>query len=167
MSTWICLCDAPKLLKFPKDICQFERTLLKQMSLLPTPIWALVPVCPLLCNVVSRLRGMWLFYKYENREADVNAIITEMIKWMFSNETIGALYLFRDGFTPRNITVYFNTHAVEVFLAATKQLYKWYFPSVRLSVCPSVRPSVRHTFLTMFPSSYHHETFRSYYQWPT
>ena len=45
------------------------------------------------------------------------------------------------------------------FLAATKQLYKWYFPSV----CPSVR----HTFLTMFPSSYHHETFRSYYQWPT
>ena len=26
-------------------------------------------------------------------------------------------------------------------------------------------PSVRHTFLTMFPSSYHHEIFRSYYQW--
>ena len=41
------------------------------------------------------------------------------------------------------------------FLAATKQLYKWYFPFVR------------HTFLTMFPSSYHHEIFRSYYQWPT
>ena len=42
-----------------------------------------------------------------------------------------------------------------------------------LSVCPSVCPSVRlsiwlsgcHTFLTMFPSSYHHEIF-SYYQWP-
>ena len=29
------------------------------------------------------------------------------------------------------------------FLAATKQLYKWYFPSVFLSVCQSVRPSVR------------------------
>ena len=28
------------------------------------------------------------------------------------------------------------------FLAATKQLYKWYFPSVRLSVCPSVHLSV-------------------------
>ena len=28
------------------------------------------------------------------------------------------------------------------FLAATKQLYKWYFPSVRLSVRPSVRLSV-------------------------
>ena len=27
-------------------------------------------------------------------------------------------------------------------------------------------PSVHHTFLTMFPSSYHHEIFRSYYQWP-
>ena len=35
-------------------------------------------------------------------------------------------------------------------------------PSVRLSVCLSVC----HTFLTMFPSSYHHEIFRSYYQWP-
>ena len=29
----------------------------------------------------------------------------------------------------------------------------------------SVRLSVRHTFLTMFPSSYRHEIFRSYYQW--
>ena len=43
------------------------------------------------------------------------------------------------------------------FLAATKQLYEWFFPSLCLSVC--------HTFLTMFPSSYHHEIFRSYYQW--
>ena len=35
---------------------------------------------------------------------------------------------------------------IDLFLAATKQLYKWYFPSVRpsvrLSVCPSVRLSV-------------------------
>ena len=45
-----------------------------------------------------------------------------------------------------------------VFLAATKQLYEWYFPSVRLSVC--------HTFLTMFPSSYPHEIFRSYHIGP-
>ena len=29
-----------------------------------------------------------------------------------------------------------------LFLAATKQLYKWYFPSVRPSVCLSVCPSV-------------------------
>ena len=48
------------------------------------------------------------------------------------------------------------------FLAATKQLYEWYF----LSVCPSVRLSVCHTFLTMFPSSYHHEIFRSYHIGP-
>ena len=43
------------------------------------------------------------------------------------------------------------------FLAATKQLQEHFFLSVRLSV--------RHTFLTMFPSCYHHEIFRSYYQW--
>ena len=48
------------------------------------------------------------------------------------------------------------------FLAATKQLYEWYFLSVRLSVCLSVC----HTFLTMFPSLYHHEIFRIHYQWP-
>ena len=30
-------------------------------------------------------------------------------------------------------------------------------------LCPSLR---RHTFLTMFSSLYHHEIFRSYYQWP-
>ena len=53
-----------------------------------------------------------------------------------------------------------------IFLAATKQLYKWYFPSVCPSVRLSVSPSVCHTFLTMFPSSHHHEIFRSYCQWP-
>ena len=41
----------------------------------------------------------------------------------------------------------------------------WMVFSVRLSVCLSVRLSVCHTFLTMFPSSYHHEIFRNYYQW--
>ena len=51
------------------------------------------------------------------------------------------------------------------FLAATKQLYEWFSPSVRPSVCLSVRLSVCHTFLTMFPSSYHLEIVRSYYQW--
>ena len=39
--------------------------------------------------------------------------------------------------------------------------------SVCPSVCLSVCQSVCHTFLTMFPSSYHHKIFRSYYQWPT
>ena len=46
----------------------------------------------------------------------------------------------------------------KLFLAATKQLYEWYFLSVRLAV--------RHTFLTMLPSSYHHKIFRSYHQGP-
>ena len=39
----------------------------------------------------------------------------------------------------------------QTFLAATKQLYKWYFPSVCLSVCPSVCPSV-----TPFSPCSHH-----------
>ena len=50
-----------------------------------------------------------------------------------------------------------HRRGVLLFLAATKQLYEWFSPSVCLSV--------RHTFLTMFPSSYHQEIFRSYYQW--
>ena len=35
-----------------------------------------------------------------------------------------------------------HTRGALYFLAATKQLYKWYFPSVRLVVCPSVCLSV-------------------------
>ena len=69
------------------------------------------------------------------------------------------------GFLTEIMTV-IRSDVVHHFLAATKQLYKWYFPSVRPSVRLSVRLSVCHTFLTMFPSSYHHEIFRSYYQWP-
>ena len=41
------------------------------------------------------------------------------------------------------------------FLAATKQLYKWYFPSVCLSVCPSVRPSVRPSVTPFWLCSHH------------
>ena len=54
-----------------------------------------------------------------------------------------------------------NVSYNSLFLAATKQLYEWFSPYVCLSVCLSVC----HTFLTMFPSSYHHEIFRTYYQW--
>ena len=43
------------------------------------------------------------------------------------------------------------------FLAATKQLYKWYFPSVRLSVCLSVCLSV-----TPFWLCYHHRTIMKF-----
>ena len=38
------------------------------------------------------------------------------------------------------------SHYLLLFLAATKQLYEWFSPSVRPSVCLSVR----HTFFTMF-----------------
>ena len=44
------------------------------------------------------------------------------------------------------------------FLAASKQLYECFSPSVRLPVRPSVTP------FWLFPSSHHHEIFRSYYQ---
>ena len=42
-----------------------------------------------------------------------------------------------------------------VFLAATKQLYKWYFPSVCLSVRPSVRLSVRPSVTPFWLCSHH------------
>ena len=43
-----------------------------------------------------------------------------------------------------------------LILAATKQLYEWF--------SPSVYPSVT-LFFTMFPTLYHHEILRSDYQW--
>ena len=53
-----------------------------------------------------------------------------------------SLFLCNDSLIKHYIHLSFLSH----FLAATKQLYKWYFPSVRpsvrLSVCPSVCPSV-------------------------
>ena len=54
-------------------------------------------------------------------------------------------------------------HSLLIF--SCDQAALWMVQSVRPSVCPSVRLSVRHTFLTRFLSTYHHEIFRSYYQW--
>ena len=51
-------------------------------------------------------------------------------------------------------------------LFSCDQAALWMVQSVRPSVRLSVRLSVCHTFLTMFPSSHHHEIFRSCYQWP-
>ena len=48
-----------------------------------------------------------------------------------------------------------SPHFPESFLAATKQLYKWYFPSVRPSVCLSVRPSVRPSVTPFWLCSHH------------
>ena len=47
--------------------------------------------------------------------------------------------------------LFVNSTSRNIFLAATKQLYKWYFPSVCPSVCPSVRLSV-----TPFSPCSHH-----------
>ena len=57
----------------------------------------------------------------------------------------------------------FAIHKSDVLL-----LYRTYIFScdqAALRMVQSVCSSVRHFFLTMFPSSYHHEIFRSYYQW--
>ena len=45
------------------------------------------------------------------------------------------------------------------YIFSYDQAALWMVQSVCLSVCLSVCPSVRHTFFTMFPSSYHHEIF--------
>ena len=50
-------------------------------------------------------------------------------------------------------------------LFSCDQAALWMVFSVRLSVRLSVCLSVCHTFFTMFSSSYHHEIFRSDYQW--
>ena len=49
----------------------------------------------------------------------------------------------------------FESHHILSFLAATKQLYKWYFPSVRPSVCLSVCPSVRLSVTPFWLCSHH------------
>ena len=51
--------------------------------------------------------------------------------------------------------------SARILIFSCDQAALWTVFSVRLSVCLSVC----HTFLTMFPSSYHHDIFRSYYQW--
>ena len=54
--------------------------------------------------------------------------------------------------------IFSNTVFQIQFLAATKQLYKWYFPSVcpsvRLSVCPSVRLSHLFDYVPIIVSSW-------------
>ena len=92
----------------------------------------------------------------------------DILKCIFSNENIYISIEMSLKFIPKsqinNIPALVQIMAWcrpgdKPFLPATKQLYEWYF----LSVCPSVRLPVCHTFLTMFPSSYHHEIFRSYH----
>ena len=76
------------------------------------------------------------------------------VRWYISTDT----YMVSMGYVITSLRAYILHHDA-IFLAATKQLYDWFSPSVRPSVCLSVS----HTFCTMFPSSYHHEIFRGYY----
>ena len=55
----------------------------------------------------------------------------------------------------RPVTAIKSLRLALFFKAATKQLYEWFCPSVRLSV----------TTFSLFVSSYHHEIFRSNYHW--
>ena len=79
--------------------------------------------------------------------------------WIYVNEWVHNARLFEWKLKECNVINCIND--VCCFLAATKQLYDLFSPSV----CPSVCLSICHTFFTMFPSSYHHEIFRNYYQW--
>ena len=66
---------------------------------------------------------------------------TDLVKISVKEAThIGFYYINKHGL--RSWTDKFDHFHICLFLAATKQLYKWYFPSVRLSVRPSVCPSV-------------------------
>ena len=80
------------------------------------------------------------------------------------------VHLFLQGDTKRPIST-----SVKIMASALHLLYLYNilsgsflvvfsFDQAALRMVQSVGPSVRHTFLTMFPSSYHHEIFSSYYQ---
>ena len=77
--------------------------------------------------------------------------------WRHQMETFSALLAICAGNSP--VTGEFPaqrpvTHSFDVFLAATKQLNEWYFPSVRLSVRPSVCPSHLFDYVPIFRSSW-------------
>ena len=62
-------------------------------------------------------------------------------------------FRYGDGNGVYQLTYYVLNHWNR-FLAATKQLYKWYFPSVRLSVCPSVCLSHLFDYVPIIGSSW-------------
>ena len=95
---------------------------------------------------------------------------------LFWNLEICTVSLFSFGWW---YTLMKNKHKISLYLGLKKManilqitFFKWIFLkkkllSVFLSVCMSVYLSVCacHAFFTMFPSWYHHEIFRSDYQW--
>ena len=88
--------------------------------------------------------------------------VTLILLWISTSHFSSTILMYMGGSLLINSNVIFKMVAwwpYEIF--SCDQAALWMVQSVS----PSVRPSVRHTFLTMFPSSYHHEIFRSYYQW--
>ena len=71
--------------------------------------------------------------------------------WWYSIYCATYIHRIRSPFWNIHAQFWVNSSRQLTFLAATKQLYKWYFPSVCLSVCPSVCPSV-----TPFSPCSHH-----------
>ena len=102
--------------------------------------------------------GAWLCYpmrwlsKY-NKEWDI-AVIQPI-------SSISTSELFRKALVDIWIDLYLIKFQFLAILCvfSCDQAALWMVQSICLSVHPSVRPSFRHTFLTMFPSWYHHEIF--------
>ena len=83
----------------------------------------------LLCHMKDVVLHCSIFFKW-------NEIVRVRVKKNgVKQDTHALLLLFH---------IYWSLFSIssKVFLAATKQLYEWYFLSVCLSVCPSVSPSV-------------------------
>ena len=125
---------------------------------------------------VTHIYGRWKCRSSRNYCKDIHVTLL-LRKFTLLHDQFHGLSPWRHGFTAAWksggaagathvqiswISAWIPSEVTRTFLAATKQLYEWYFLSVCLSVCLSVR----HTFLTMFPSSYHHEIFRSYHYGP-
>ena len=112
-------------------------------------------------------------YHFSHRYSIIEANLdTEWSLWMVSNQDCDKVHLSLCGWLwhglpqqdahtlPLGLTkqCFGIAKCFSEFLAATKQMVFSVCLSVCLSVCPSVHLSICHTFLTTFPSSYHHET---------
>ena len=73
-----------------------------------------------------------------------------------------ALHCIMQSVMERHLNLYFY---ILLYYKSSKWPNIFSCDQAALWMVQSVRPSVCHTFLTMFPSSYHHEIFGSYYQW--
>ena len=96
----------------------------------------------------------WIWYQLLWFHKLLNHSLASMVGSGISNyilqTTTGCDYLFQLIFASKRGPWHSHSLHMRHFLAATKQLYEWFSPSVRPSVCLSVC----HTFFTMFPSSY-------------